>query len=133
MANRHNHKYWGDFIQQLYYPNRRSPNYRYRNRRLHPLSTDGRDAAQEARSGIAGQAEKRRAAQRSRSSFSPAPADFCPRMTDWQITILTEHVNQIGIFKRATTEEEIARLLACQLAEPLQTALCKISKKDISD
>ena len=72
------------------------------------------------------QAEKRRAVQRSRTGFDPAPTDFCPRLTDRQITILTEHVNQIGIFKRDTTEEEIARLLACQLAEPLQTTHNKL-------
>ena len=40
--------------------------------------------------------------------------------------MLTEHVNRIGIFKRDTTEEEIARLLACQLAEPLQTTHNKL-------
>lgn len=72
------------------------------------------------------QAEKRRATQRSRTGFDPAPTDFCPRPTDRQITILTEHVNRIGIFKRDTTEEEIARLLACQLAEPLQTTHNKL-------
>lgn len=107
-------------------PNRRSPNYRYRNRRLHPSSADRGDAAQGARSGIAGQAEKRRAAQRSRTGFDPAPADFCPRLSDRQTAVLTEHVNRIGIFKRDTTEEEIARLLACQLAEPLQTTHNKL-------
>ena len=31
------------------------------------------------------QAEKRRAAQRSRTGFDPTPADFCPRLTDRQI------------------------------------------------
>lgn len=72
------------------------------------------------------QAEKRRAAQRSRNSFDPAPADFCPRLTDRQIAVLAEHVNRIGIFKRNTTEEEITRLLACQLAEPLQTTHNKL-------
>lgn len=68
------------------------------------------------------QAEKRRAAQRSRTGFDPAPADFCPRLTDRQIAVLTEHVNRIGIFKRNTTEEEIARLLACQVADNAQQA-----------
>ncbi len=53
------------------------------------------------------QAEKRRAAQRNRISFDPTPADFCSRLTDRQITILTEHINRIGIFKRDTTEEEL--------------------------
>lgn len=53
------------------------------------------------------QAEKRRAAQRSRTGFDPIPADFCPRLTDWQIAVLTKHINRIGIFKRDTTEEEI--------------------------
>lgn len=72
------------------------------------------------------QAEKRRAAQRSRTGFDPIPADFCPRLTDWQIAVLTKHINRIGIFKRDTTEEEIARLLACQLAEPLQTTHNKL-------
>lgn len=72
------------------------------------------------------QAEKRRAAQRSRTGFDPAPADFCPRLSDRQITILTERINRIGIFKRDTTEAEIARLLACQLAEPLQTTHNKL-------
>lgn len=72
------------------------------------------------------QAEKRRAAQRSRTGFGPTPADFCPRMTDRQIAVLAEHVNRIGIFKRNTTEEEIARLLACQLTEPLQTTHNKL-------
>ncbi len=72
------------------------------------------------------QAEKRRAAQRSRTGFYPTPADFCPRLSDRQIAVLTEHVNRIGIFKRDTTEEEIARLLACQLAEPLQTTHNKL-------
>ena len=62
------------------------------------------------------QAEKRRAAQRSRTGFDPIPADFCPRLTDWQIAVLTKHINRIGIFKRDTTEEEIARLLACHFA-----------------
>lgn len=37
-----------------------------------------------------------------------------------------ELLNRIGIFKRDTTEEEIARLLACQLAEPLQTTHNKL-------
>ena len=68
----------------------------------------------------------RRAAQRSRTGFDPIPADFCPRLTDWQIAVLTKHINRIGIFKRDTTEEEIARLLACQLAEPLQTTHNKL-------
>ena len=72
------------------------------------------------------QAEKRRAAQRSRTGFDPIPADFCPRLTDRQIAVLTKHINRIGIFKRDTTEEEIARLLACQLAEPLQTTHNKL-------
>ncbi|MCM1301414.1 MAG: hypothetical protein NC226_06805 [Bacteroides cellulosilyticus] len=72
------------------------------------------------------QAEKRRAAQRSRTGFDPAPTDFCPRLTDRQITVLAEHVNRIGIFKRDTTEEELTRLLACQLAEPLQTTHNKL-------
>ncbi len=72
------------------------------------------------------QAEKRRAAQRNRISFDPTPADFCSRLTDRQITILTEHINRIGIFKRDTTEEELTRLLACQLAEPLQTTHNKL-------
>ncbi len=72
------------------------------------------------------QAEKRRAAQRNRTSFDPTPADFCSRLTDRQITILTEHINRIGIFKRDTTEEELTRLLACQLAEPLQTTHNKL-------
>ena len=72
------------------------------------------------------QAEKRRAVQRSRTGFDPAPTDFCPRLTDRQITILTEHINRIGIFKRDTTEEEIARMLTCQLAEPLQTTHNKL-------
>ena len=72
------------------------------------------------------QAEKRRAAQRSRTGFDPTPADFCPHLTDRQIAVLTEHVNRIGIFKRDTTEAEIARLLACQLAEPLQTTHNKL-------
>ena len=72
------------------------------------------------------QAEKRRATQRSRTGFDPTPTDFCPRMTDRQIAVLTEHVNRIGIFKRDTTEEELSRLLACQLAEPLQTTHNKL-------
>ena len=72
------------------------------------------------------QAEKRRAAQRSRTGFDPTPADFYPRLTDRQIAVLTEHVNRIGIFKRDTTEEELSRLLACQLAEPLQTTHNKL-------
>ena len=72
------------------------------------------------------QAEKRRAAQRSRTGFDPTPADFCPRLSDRQIAVLTEHINRIGIFKRDTTEAEIARLLACQLAEPLQTTHNKL-------
>lgn len=72
------------------------------------------------------QAEKRRAAQRHRTSFAPAPTDFCPRLTDRQIAVLTEHVNRIGIFKRDTTEKDLTRLLACQLAEPLQTTHNKL-------
>ena len=48
------------------------------------------------------QAEKRRAAQRSRTGFDPTPADFCPRLSDRQIAVLTEHINRIGIFKRDT-------------------------------
>ena len=47
-------------------------------------------------------------------------------MSDRQIAVLTEHINRIGIFKRDTTEAEIARLLACQLAEPLQTTHNKL-------
>lgn len=43
------------------------------------------------------QAEKRRAAQRSRTGFDPTPADFCPRLTDRQIAVLAEHINRIGI------------------------------------
>ena len=39
------------------------------------------------------QAEKRRAAQRSRTGFDPTPADFCPRLSDRQIAVLTEHIN----------------------------------------
>ena len=42
------------------------------------------------------QAEKRRAAQRSRTGFDPTPADFCPRLSDRQIAVLTEHINRIG-------------------------------------
>lgn len=60
------------------------------------------------------------------SGFDPAPADFCPRLTDRQIAILTENVNRIGLFKRDTTEEELARLLACQRAELLQTTHNKL-------
>ena len=40
------------------------------------------------------QAEKRRAAQRSRTGFDPTPADFCPRLSDRQIAVLTEHINR---------------------------------------
>jgi len=72
------------------------------------------------------QAEKRRAAQRHRTGFDPAPTDFCPRLTDRQIAVLTEHINRIGIFKRDTTKEELTRLLACQLTEPLQTTHNKL-------
>lgn len=72
------------------------------------------------------QAERRRAAQHSRTGFDPTPTDFCPRLSDRQIAVLTEHVNRIGIFKRDTTEEELSRLLACQLATPLQTTHNKL-------
>lgn len=86
----------------------------------------GSISAKEREAELLAQAEKRRAAQRSRTGFDPIPADFCPRLTDWQIAVLTKHINRIGIFKRDTTEEEIARLLACQLAEPLQTTHNKL-------
>lgn len=90
----------------------------------HQQAEDAQRKEREAE--LLAQAEKRRAAHLSRTGFDPAPSDFCPRLTDRQIAVLTEHINRIGIFKRDTTEEKITRLLVCQLAEPLQTTHNKL-------
>lgn len=59
-------------------PNRRSPIYRYRNRRLHPSSADGGDAAQGARSGAAGPSRKTPGRPAQPHRFRPDTRRFLP-------------------------------------------------------
>lgn len=77
--------------------------------------------ARERETALQMQAEKRRAINRSRTGFDPAPEDFSPRLTDRQLDLLTEHINRIGLFRRDVTRPEVELMLACQLPEPLQT------------
>jgi hypothetical protein len=55
-----------------------------------------------------------------KSGFEPHPKDFSPKLSDRQIVVLTERMNDIGAFKRDVTAEEITRLLLCEHKEPLQ-------------
>jgi hypothetical protein len=66
-------------------------------------------------------AEKRRERHKSWTGFEPHPEDFCPKLSDAQIAMLTERMNEIGVFRRDITSEEITRLLLCEHTEPLQT------------
>ncbi len=66
-------------------------------------------------------AEKRRERHKSWSGFEPHPEDFGPKLSDAQIALLTERMNEIGVFKRDVTPAEITRLLLCEHTEPLQT------------
>jgi hypothetical protein len=71
-------------------------------------------------------AEKRRQQHLSKSGFEPHPKDFSPKLSDRQISVLTERMNDIGVFKRDVTAEEITRLLLCEHKEPLQITHNKI-------
>lgn len=82
--------------------------------------------ARERETALQMQAEKRRAINRSRTGFDPAPEDFSPRLTDRQLDLLTEHINRIGLFRRDVTRPEVELMLACQLPEPLQTTHNKL-------
>lgn len=84
------------------------------------------EQARERETALQAQAEKRRAINRSRTGFDPAPEDFSPRLTDRQLDLLTEHINRIGLFRRDVTRPEVELLLACQLPEPLQTTHNKL-------
>ena len=66
-------------------------------------------------------AEKRRERHKSWTGFEPHPDDFSPKLSDAQIAVLTERMNEIGMFRRDVTSEEITRLLLCEHTEPLQT------------
>ncbi len=66
-------------------------------------------------------AEKRRERHKSWAGFEPHPEDFSPKLSDAQIALLTERMNEIGVFKRDVTPAEITRLLLCEHTEPLQT------------
>jgi hypothetical protein len=66
-------------------------------------------------------AEKRRQQHLSKSGFEPHPKDFSPKLSDRQIAVLAERMNEIGVFRRDVTAEEITRLLLCEHTEPLQT------------
>lgn len=66
-------------------------------------------------------AERRRERHRSRSGFEHNPEDFCPKLSDAQFALLTKHINEIGVFKRDVTIDEIIRLFLCEHTEPLQT------------
>lgn len=67
--------------------------------------------ARERETALQMQAEKRRAINRSRTGFDPAPEDFSPRLTDRQLDLLTEHINRIGLFRRDVTRPEVELLL----------------------
>ena len=71
-------------------------------------------------------AGKRRECHLSRSGFEHNPEDFSPKLSDKQISVLTKHMNEIGVFKRYVTAEEITRLLLCEHTGPLQTTHNKI-------
>jgi hypothetical protein len=71
-------------------------------------------------------AEKRRQQHLSKSGFEPHPKDFSPKLSNRQISVLTERMNDIGVFKRDVTVEEITRLLLCEHKEPLQSTHNKI-------
>ncbi len=66
-------------------------------------------------------AEKRRERHKSWSGFEPHPEDFSPKLSDAQIALLTERMNEIGVFRRDVTPADITRLLLCEHTEPLQT------------
>ncbi len=66
-------------------------------------------------------AEKRRQQHLSKSGFEPHPKDFSPKLSDSQIAVLTERMNEIGVFRCDVTAEEITHLLMCEHKEPLQT------------
>lgn len=69
------------------------------------------EQARERETALQAQAEKRRAINRSRTGFDPAPEDFSPRLTDRQLDLLTEHINRIGLFRRDVTRPEVELLL----------------------
>ncbi len=71
-------------------------------------------------------AEKRRERHSSWTGFEPHPKDFSPKLSDAQIAVLTERMNEIGVFKRDVTPAEITRLLLCEHTEPLQVTHNKI-------
>ncbi len=71
-------------------------------------------------------AEKRRERHKSWTGFEPHPEDFSPKLSDAQIALLTERMNEIGVFRRDVTPAEITRLLLCEHSEPLQVTHNKI-------
>ncbi len=71
-------------------------------------------------------ADKRRERHKSWSGFEPHPEDFSPKLSNAQIALLTERMNEIGVFRRDVTPAEITRLLLCEHTEPLQVTHNKI-------
>jgi hypothetical protein len=66
-------------------------------------------------------AEKRREQSRSRSGFVHNPEDLCPKLSDAQFALLTKGINEIGVFRRDVTQDEITRLFLCEHTKPLHT------------
>ena len=71
-------------------------------------------------------AEERWERHRSWTGFEPHPEDFSPKLSDAQIAVLSDRMNEIGVFKRDVTAGEITRLLLCEHTEPLQVTHNKI-------
>jgi hypothetical protein len=78
-------------------------------------------------------AEKRRERHKSWAGFEPHPEDFSPKLSDAQIAVLTERMNEIGVFRRDVTPEEITRLLLCEHTEPMQTTHNKMIAKILEE
>jgi hypothetical protein len=66
-------------------------------------------------------AKKRRERHKSWTGFEPHPEDFSTKLSNAQIAVLSERMNEIGVFRRDVTPAEITRLLLCEHTEPLQT------------
>jgi len=71
-------------------------------------------------------AEKRRERHLSKSGFEPHPEDFSPKLSDAQFTLLAKYMNEIGVFQRDVTTDEVVRLFLCEHTEPLRTTHNKV-------
>jgi len=71
-------------------------------------------------------AEKRRERHLSKSGFEPHPEDFSPKLSDAQFALLTKYMNEIGVFQRDVTTDEVVRLFLCEHTAPLRTTHNKV-------